>query len=114
LESSATEIKPGPAVAVDEALHVFWRAPHEMLSHSLTFLPFPPESCPGDSPITTSILPCGSIFKPATGNPAATAARRARVTSCCRNVEGARDMRLIQCMSLVGCMGVRVNHPHRN
>src|SRR5262249_25061677 len=43
-------------------------------------------------PVTTSISPCALTFTPATRSPAATRALTALVTSCCRNVEGARAM----------------------
>src|SRR5260370_39983654 len=48
------------------------------------------EACAFGFPVSTSIWPCGLIRTTATDSPAAVTARIARVTSCCRNVEGAR------------------------
>src|SRR5437899_12150322 len=75
-------------MAVNESLNVLGRPAHHTLSHS--FPPCAGESCALSLPVTTSMSPCALIFTPATRRPAAIMALTALVTSCWRNVEGAR------------------------
>src|SRR5262249_60184222 len=75
---------------VEEAMVLFGRAFHYMRSHS-----FPAVISAGWSVASTvmiTILPVLSISIRAICTPAAATALTALVTSCCRNVDGARVM----------------------
>src|SRR5262249_61194063 len=75
---------PGFSIAVDETVAVLRRAPHQRRSHSL------PPAVFVSSLVVISIAPCGSIFTPATRNPAAITALTAFVRSLCRKGDGRR------------------------
>src|SRR5262249_38038741 len=75
-------------MAVEEALYEFRRPMHHTRSHSFASLASPRPS--GASAVMMAILPVLSISTRAICTPAAVTALTARVTSCCRNVEGAR------------------------
>src|SRR5215475_11233949 len=90
-----TRLKPGSpevpawlAMAVEEALYEFRRPMHHTRSHSFASLASPRPS--GASTVMMAILPVLSISTRAICTPAAVTALTALVTSCCRNVEGAR------------------------
>src|SRR5262249_31656593 len=84
------EIEARLSVAVDEALHIFWRTAHHTRSHSLASVVSPGLSV--GSAVMITIFPALSISIRAICTPAAVTALTALVTSCCRNVEGARAM----------------------
>src|ERR1700730_4117519 len=77
-------------MAVEEALYESRRPMHHTRSHSFASLASPRPS--GASAVMMAILPVLSISTRAICTPAAVTALTALVTSCCRNVEGARAM----------------------
>src|SRR5262249_29453442 len=74
-------------MSIDVAVHVLRQTAHHTRSHSFA-------SAFGSlsAAVTITILPFLSTSIRAISTPAAIAARMARVTSCCRNVDGARAM----------------------
>src|SRR5262249_31864541 len=90
LETSAAEVKPRSTMPVDEAVHVFRQMAHHTRSHSFASIVSPDRSV--GSAVMITIFPVLSISIRAICTPAALTALTALVTSCCRNVEGARDM----------------------
>src|SRR6516165_1103973 len=77
-------------MAVDEAVNVFRQTAHHTRSHSFASIILPGWS--GVLAVMITILPVLSISIRAICTPAAMTALTALVTSCCRNVEGARAM----------------------
>src|SRR5262245_12129477 len=78
------------SMPVYEPLHVFRRAPHRTRSHSFASTISLDRSIGSAGMIT--ILPVLSISTRAICTPAAVTALTALVTSCCRNVDGARGI----------------------
>src|ERR1700732_162706 len=58
IESDPAIVETGLSVAINKALHVLWRAPHETLSHSFASLPSPRGSA---TAVIMVILPALSI-----------------------------------------------------
>src|SRR5262249_16096627 len=77
-------------MSVNEAVYVFGRAAHQMRSHSFASIVLPSRSV--GSAVMITIFPVLSISTRAMCTPAAVTALTALVTSCCRNVAGARAM----------------------
>src|SRR5262245_42537670 len=88
LVPAAAEVIPGVAVVIDERVHV--RRQLQARSHSFASLILPGWS--GVSAVMITIFPALSISMRAICTPAAATALTALVTSCCRNVDGARAM----------------------
>src|SRR6516165_3133773 len=86
----AAEVIARLSMSIYEPLHVFRRATHRTRSHSLA------STISRDRPVVSAamitILPVLSISTRAICTPAAVTALTALVTSCCRNVEGARGI----------------------
>src|SRR5262245_31633765 len=91
LVPAAAEVIPGVAVVIDERVHVRWQL--QARSHSFTSLIVAGWSVV--SPVIIMILPDFSISTRAICTPAAVTALTALVTSCCRNVDGARAISLV-------------------
>src|SRR4029453_3814114 len=87
LESGAAKKEPPLSIPTNKALHVLLGPAHQMRSHSV-----PSSAPPFAASVATimAILPVRSISILAIFTPAALVALMALVTSCCRNVEGAR------------------------
>src|SRR5262249_36800217 len=90
LETKPTEIPSRLAMSIKQALHEFRWTAHHTRSHSFASVISPGGSVA--SAVMITILPVLSISIRAICTPAAVTALTALVTSCCRNVEGARAM----------------------
>src|SRR5262249_61282497 len=88
LVPAAAEVIPGVAVVIHERVHV--RRQLQARSHSFASVNSPGRSV--SSAVMITILPDLSISMRAICTPAAVTALTALVTSCCRNVDGARVM----------------------
>src|SRR5262249_31255776 len=86
-EARPAEVEPRLPVSIDKAVHVFGQTAHHSRSHS-----FASVASLGCSTVMIVILPVLSISTRAICTPAAVTALTALVTSCCRNVDGARAM----------------------
>src|SRR5215831_2413886 len=84
----AAEVIARLSMPIYEPLHVFRRATHRTRSHSFASVVSPGLSV--GSAVMITIFPALSISMRAICTPAAATALTARVTSCCRNVEGPR------------------------
>src|SRR5215831_7223834 len=84
----AAEVIPRLSMPIYEPLHIFRRAPHGTRSHSFASVISPGRSV--GSAVIITIFPVLSISIRATCTPAALTALTALVTSCWRNVDGAR------------------------
>src|SRR5262249_29726583 len=90
IRSPAGGNKPRLPVSINEAVHVFGQTAHHTRSHSFASVTL--LSLSGSSAIMITIFPDLSISIRAICTPAAVTALTALVTSCCRNVDGARAM----------------------
>src|SRR5262245_61728641 len=90
LMTGAPEIEPGFAMSIDEPVSEFRQTTHHTRSYSFTSVVSP--ECTVASTAMMTILPALSISTRAICTPAAVTALTALVTSCCRNVHGARAM----------------------
>src|SRR5262245_57200062 len=90
LMTGTPEIEPGFAMTIDEAVGEVRQTAHHTCSHSFASVASP--DCSVASAATTQVLPALPTSTRAICTPAAASALSARVTSWCRNVDGARPM----------------------
>src|SRR5215467_15697909 len=95
-------------MSVNEAVYIFGRTAHQMRSHSFASVISPSRSV--GSAVMITIFPVLSISTRAICTPAALTALTALVTSCCRNVDGARAMAtpMHGCADLGGIGGAHI------
>src|SRR5262249_21120016 len=90
VEARSPEVETRLPVSINEAVHEFRQTAHHTRSHSFASVVSPDRSV--GSAVMITIFPVLSISIRAICTPAALTALTALVTSCCRNVDGARAM----------------------